>query len=54
MILRLRRNADHSTGVKDWGHTLMPAESCSEDEILHGKYKTDPEEEEKSSESVHL
>lgn len=37
MILQLRCNADHSTGVKDWGHTLMTAESRPEDEILHGK-----------------
>lgn len=54
MILQLRCNADYSTGVKDWDHILMTAESRPEDEILHGKYKTDPEEEEKSSESVHL
>lgn len=37
MILRLRRNADYSTGVKDWGHILMTAESRPEEEILHGK-----------------
>lgn len=37
MILQLRCSADYSTGVKDWGHILMTAESRPEDEILHGK-----------------
>lgn len=37
MILQLRRNADYSTGVKDWDHILMTAESRPEDEILYGK-----------------